>query len=135
MNRFGQLSSKKFYHPILKPAQGNDDLSAIEKAAKQFSLNIDGSKDEGASNFENNGIDYYNILNQIHLKTRKEFKSSCLLSNEEDRRSLFLCKCQLGEFISYGLDESIVFSQNAAAFGQSIRASQPSTIDHALSIC
>lgn len=93
-------------------------MDAINKASAQFDQNFDLNAYNcmaGNQDLENDGIDYYQILNQLHLQTRKEFKSSCLLSIEEDERSLFLCKCQLGEFVSYGLDESIRFSQNAAA--------------------
>ena len=89
-------------------------MEAIERAAVQFDLNAYNRK-EGNPHFEKDCVDYYYMLNQLHLKTRKEFKSSCLLSIEEEGRSLFLCKCQLGEFISYGLEESIACSQSAAA--------------------
>lgn len=48
------------------------------------------------------------------MKTKKEFKSVCLLSIEKSVR-FYLYKCQLGDLVSYGLDEFIDYSQNNAA--------------------
>lgn len=55
-------------------------------------------------------------LNIIHLEMNKNLESVCLHLVENDDVPLYLFKCELGELISYGLEENRIDAQNFAAF-------------------
>ena len=94
---------------------GRDDLDAIQNSAKQINLNLLVSN-QGTGSLEKDHNDYMSELNIIHLQMNKNLESVCLLLVENIEAPMCVFKCELGELITYGLEDKKMDSQNQAAF-------------------
>lgn len=101
---------------------GNNDLDAIQDAARKFLNDLSQPVETGDNDEEENDDEEVDeeienaldCLNRIHLQIGKRLEHNCLSSVELDSHPFYLYKCQFDDRIVYAMNESKERAKNIA---------------------
>lgn len=101
---------------------GNNDLDAIQDAARKFLNDLSQPVETGDNDEEENDDEEVDeeienaldCLNRIHLQIGKRLEHNCLSSVESDSHPFYLYKCQFDDRIVYAMNESKESAKNIA---------------------